>query len=101
MRERSSRSTPGTCCPKAPPLAPPPPPPAPTAPPFPYTLIGSFAPEGQPPVFFLSQGDRVIDARVGDRLDGVYQFESAAGGQLVFVYLPLDIRHVLAAGASQ
>jgi hypothetical protein len=86
--------------PPAPPPAPPPPPPAPTAPPFPYTLIGSFTPEGQPQVFFLSQGDRVIDAHVGDRLDGVYQFESAAGGQLVFVYLPLNIRQILTAGGS-
>jgi len=87
--------------PPAPPLAPPPPPPPPTAPPFPYTLIGSFGPEGHPPVFFLAHGDRVIDARVGDRIDGVYQFESAAGGQLVFVYLPLNIRQSLAAGVSQ
>jgi hypothetical protein len=87
--------------PKAPPPAPPPPPPAPTAPPFPYTLIGSYAPDGQEQVFFLSQGDRVIDARIGDRLDGIYQFESAAGGQLVFVYLPLNIRQTVAAGASQ
>ena len=35
-----------------------------------------------------------------DRLDGVYQFESAAGGQLVFVYLPLDLRQTLATGGS-
>ena len=47
-------------------------------------------------MFFLSRGDRVIDAHVGDRLDGVYQFESAAGGQLVFVYLPLNIHQNLA-----
>jgi hypothetical protein len=86
--------------PPPPPVAPPPPP-APTAPPFPYAFLGSFAPEGAPPVFFLARGDRVVDARVGDRLDGVYQFESAAGGQLVFVYLPLNIRHSLASGASK
>jgi hypothetical protein len=43
----------------------------------------------------------VIDAHVGDRLDGVYQLESAADGQLVFVYLPLNVRHHLAAGASR
>ena len=86
--------------PPAPPPAPLPPPPEPTAPPFPYTFIGSFAPEGHPPVFFLAHGDRMIDARVGDQLDGVYQFESAAGGQLVFVYLPLNIRQTLAAGVS-
>jgi Tfp pilus assembly protein PilO len=87
--------------PPPPPPAAPTPPPEPTAPPFPYTLIGSFAPEGNPPVFFLAQGDRVIDARVGDRIDGVYQFESAAAGQLVFVYLPLNVRQNLAAGVSQ
>ena len=52
-------------------------------------------------MFFLARGDRVIDVRVGDRLDGVYQLESAAGGQLVFVYLPLDVRQTLAAGATR
>lgn len=86
--------------PPEPPELPPPPPP-PTAPPFPYTFVGNFAPKGDRPVFFLARGDRVIDAHVGDRLDGVYQFESAAGGQLVFVYLPLNIRQNLAAGVSK
>jgi hypothetical protein len=87
--------------PPAPPPAPPPPPPLPTAPPLPYTFVGSLAPGGDPPVFFLAHGDRVIDARVGDRLDGVYQLESAADGQLVFVYLPLNVRQSLAAGVSK
>jgi hypothetical protein len=85
--------------PKPPP--PPPPPPEPRAPPFPYTFVGSFAPAGDPPVYFLKRGDRVIDAHVGDKLDGVYQLESAARGQLVFVYLPLDVRQTLAAGAPR
>jgi hypothetical protein len=80
---------------------PPPPPPEPTAPPFPYAFVGSYAPEGGRPVFFLTRGDRVIDARVGDKLDGVYQLESAAGGQLVFVYLPLNVRQNLPAGVSK
>jgi hypothetical protein len=79
----------------------PPPPPEPTAPSFPYTFVGSFAPRGEKPVYFLARGDRVIDARVGDRLDGVYQFESAASGQLVFVYLPLNVRQNLSAGGSK
>jgi len=78
-----------------------PPPPQPTAPPFPYTFVGSYAPEGKPPVFFLARGDRLVEAVVGDRLDGVYRFESAAAGQLVFVYLPLNVRQTLAAGASR
>jgi len=84
-----------------PPPAPLPPPPEPTAPPFPYSFVGSFAPQGEKPVFFLSKGDRVFDAHVGDRLDGVYQFESATGGQLVFVYMPLNIRQNLAARESR
>ncbi len=83
------------------PVPPPPAPPAPTAPPFPYGFLGSYAPEGAPMVYFLSKQDRVVDARVGDRLDGVYQFESAENGQLVFVYLPLDVRQTLAAGAAR
>jgi hypothetical protein len=86
--------------PPPPPPAPPLPPPEPTAPPLPYTFVGSYAPQGEAPVFFLARGDRVIDAHVGDKLDGVYQFESAAGGQLVFVYLPLKVRQNLVAGAT-
>ncbi len=82
------------------PLPPPPPPPAPTAPPFPFTFLGSYAPEGANVVYFLAKGDRVLDAHVGDRIDGVYQFESAEGGQLVFTYLPLGVRQTLAAGTT-
>jgi len=89
--------------PKAPepPPPPPPPPPAPTAPPLPYTFLGSVTRHGEAPTYFLARGDRVIDAHLGDRIDGVYQLESAAGGQLVFVYLPLDVRQTLAAGVSK
>jgi hypothetical protein len=79
----------------------PPPPPDPTAPALPYVFVGSYTPEGRAPVYFLSRGDRVIDAHLGDRLDGVYQLESASDGQLVFVYLPLNVRQHLAAGVSR
>jgi hypothetical protein len=51
-------------------VAPPPPPPAPTsaaslvpqkptAPPLPYQFMGSYAPEGEAPVVFLTRGDVV------------------------------------------
>lgn len=79
--------------------APPPPPPA--APPLPYSFLGSYAPAGGPPVFFLAHGDRMFDAHIGDQLEGVYQLESAANSQLVFVYLPLNIRQNLSAGATK
>jgi hypothetical protein len=88
-------------------VQPPPPPPAvalppapPTAPALPYTYLGSFAPQGDNPVFFLSRGDRLIDARVGDHLDGVYELTSAAGNELVFTYLPLNIQQSLSSGAK-
>ena len=86
---------------RLPPPPPPPPPPEPTAPPLPYTFVGSYSPAGAPPVYFLSKGEAVLDVRVGDKLDGVYQLESAEGGQLVFVYLPLNIRQNISAGASK
>ena len=85
--------------PPPPPVAPPPPAP-PEAPPFPYTFVGSYAPAGDNPVYFLARADRVIDAHVGDRLDGVYSFESAASGSLVFNYLPLNIRQSVSIGVS-
>ena len=85
--------------PPPPPVAPPPPAP-PEAPPFPYTFVGSYAPQGENPVYFLARADRVMDAHVGDRLDGVYVFESAASGSLVFNYLPLNIRQSVPTGVS-
>jgi hypothetical protein len=86
--------------PPPPPPAPPVPPPPPQAPPFPYTFVGSYAPTGEQPVYFLAKADRVIDAHVGDRLDGIYAFESAESGNLVFNYLPLNIRQSVPTGAS-
>jgi hypothetical protein len=87
-------------------VPPPPPPPAPaaappppTAPPFPYTFVGSFTPSGAATVYFLARADRVTDAHVGDRIDGVYAFESATPAGLVFNYLPLDIRQTVPTGA--
>jgi hypothetical protein len=86
--------------PPPPPPAAPLPPPPPQAPPFPYAFVGSYAPAGEQPVYFLAKADRVIDAHVGDRLDGIYAFESADPGNLVFNYLPLNIRQSVPTGAS-
>ena len=86
--------------PPPPPVAPPPPPP-PAAPPFPYTFVGAYTSQGDGTVYFLAQGDRVVDAHVGDRLEGVYEFESATAAQLTFNYLPLNIRQLLPTGAPQ
>ena len=89
-------------------VAPPPPAPvaaeapaAPTAPPLPYTYVGSYAPNGERATYFLARGDRVVDAHVGDKLDRSLLFEKVEGSQLVFNYLPLNIRQTLPAGVAQ
>jgi Tfp pilus assembly protein PilO len=86
--------------PKPPPPAEPPPP-EPVAPAFPYTFVGRFAAGGDTPAFSLARGDRLIDAHVGDLLDGVYKFESASEGELVFTYLPLNVHQTLTLGGSK
>jgi hypothetical protein len=92
-----------------PPPPPPAPPPAPvdttpavpTAPPLPFQFIGSYKPDGQAPVFFLTSGDRVYDVHVGDTLDNNYSVDSFANGQLVLTYKPLNIKQQLIAGVTQ
>jgi hypothetical protein len=83
----------------APPPPPPPPPAPPTAPPVPYAYVGTYT-TGGAAVFYLSRGDKMLQARQGDVLEGVYRFEGLSGGQLAFVYLPLNIRQTLPAGAG-
>lgn len=80
--------------PPPPPPAPPEPPPPPTAPPFPYAYLGAYT-QGGDTVYFLSREDRVTDAHVGDHLDSSYVFESADASQLVFKYVPLNIRQTI------
>lgn len=76
------------------------PPPKPTAPPLPYKLIGSYTPDGEKTVFFLSAGERVYDVHVGDTLDNTYSIDSFSNGQLVLTYKPLNIKQQLFAGGG-
>ncbi|HZO21930.1 MAG TPA: hypothetical protein VFB37_05445 [Steroidobacteraceae bacterium] len=93
--------------PPPPPPAPPSPsaaslaPPVPTAPPLPFQYIGSYKAEGEAQVFFLTNGDRVYDAKIGDTLDSTYSVDSFNGSQLVLTYKPLNIKQQLSAGGSQ
>lgn len=81
---------------------PPAPPPKPTAPPLPYTLIGSYTPDGEPTVFFLSVGDRVYNVHLGDTLDHTYSVDSYSNGQLALTYKPLNEKQQLQlAGAGK
>lgn len=93
-------------------VAPPPPPPAPSvitapveppkpvAPPLPFVYMGSYAPNGTKPVYFLTQGDRVYDVHVGDTLDNTYTVDSVTNGALVFTYKPLNQQQQLSIGGA-
>lgn len=81
--------------------APPPPPPPPQAPPLPFTFMGSYAPAGSAPVYFLTRGDKVYDVHVGDTLDDTYSIDGFSNGQLLLTYKPLHIQQQLTAGTSQ
>jgi len=92
-------------------VAPPPPPPVamvsepvtppkPVAPPLPFTYMGSYAPNGAKPVFFLTQGDRVYDVHIGDTLDGTYSVDAFNNGALVFTYKPLNQQQQLTTGGA-
>jgi len=91
------------------PTPPPPPPepavsvapPAPTAPPLPFKYIGSYTADGGTPIFFLTQGDRVYDVRLGDTLASLYSVDGFDGTQLLLTYKPLEIQQQLAVTANQ
>ena len=76
----------------------PPPPPPPTAPPLPYKFTGSFQEPGQKLVVYLSRGDKLYSVSAGDILEGTYKIESINAGQLVILYLPLNISQNLRIG---
>lgn len=78
---------------------PPPPPPKPTAPPLPFTFLGQLIEEDGTRVFVNHQGRHLI-IKAGDVIAGTYAVEEIAAGKVVFLYLPLKERQVLATGAG-
>jgi hypothetical protein len=72
----------------------------PTAPPLPFAFMGSYTSDGSTPVFFLTQGDRVYDVRIGDTLDDTYSVDSFSNGQLVMTYKPLKLQQQLLVGGA-
>lgn len=84
---------------------PPPPPPKiqkveaekPVAPNLPFTFVGSLKEEGKATVF-LSDGVKVIVARLNEVVLGSYQVMDIQPGQIVFNYLPLNQQQSLSTG---
>lgn len=85
-----------------PPPPPPPaaPPPKPTAPPLPFTLLGKKLEDGGWQVF-LGLQDRTYIVKSQDVIEGTYRVESIAPPSLVFTYIPLNERQVLAIGGTE
>lgn len=82
-------------------VAPPaPPPPKPTAPPLPFQYLGKLDEDGSVRVFLGHQGKHII-ASLGDVINGTYNVEEIAGGQMVFLYIPLNERQTLSIGAEK
>lgn len=81
---------PGTSWRPPPPPAPvvvAPPPPPPMAPPLPFKYLGRWQDERGETVF-LDQGNRVLDARVGQRLEQ-WRLDKIGADNLDFTYMPL------------
>lgn len=74
------------------------PPPPPQAPPLPFRLLGKIRDDGT--VYMLQHGQRILDVRPGDDIDGIYTVDGAKNGQLDFVYRPLQIRQSLFVGTD-
>ena len=87
----------------APPKAkppPPPPPPPPTAPPVPYSYMGSYQGDDGRLIIFLTRGDKVYSVSSGDVLEGTYRVGGIESGQLILIYMPLNIRQTINIGET-
>ena len=86
--------------PVAAPAAVAPPPPKPSAPPFPYTFIGAMQ-DGPTRTLYLTRSDRVVIARSGQVLDGLYHVDSIGAQALTVTYLPLHQQQVVSLGRGR
>jgi hypothetical protein len=73
-----------------------PPPPPPQAPPLPFKYVGRWAADDGETVF-LAQGERVLNAKIGEQL-GQWRLDAADAGGLTFTYLPLQQQRQLRYG---
>jgi hypothetical protein len=67
---------------------------------LPFAYFGQYI-EGDARLIILSRGDRLITVSIGDTIDRTYRVENLKGGQLTFLYLPLQIEQSLNTGIVQ
>lgn len=66
------------------------PPPPPQAPPLPFRVIGRIQEDARGDTFLLADADSVKPTLVGTDIDARYRLEKFEGGQLYFLYRPLN-----------
>lgn len=77
------------------PHGPPPPPPAPSPPALTLVYLGQLDVPGEPTVYYLAQGARVIAVSIGDTIDGIYRVDAVEPDGLALVYVPLNVKQIL------
>lgn len=73
--------------------------PVPVPPPMPYRVAGQVV-YGEGAQVVLAKGDAVLAVREGDTLEGGYRVESITQDRVTLHYVPLDVRHHLAADST-
>lgn len=74
-----------------PPVPPPPPPPPPLA----MVFLGQLDVAGEPTVYYLALGERVLAVSSGDEIDGMYRVLAPEGRSLALMYVPLNVKQLL------
>ena len=73
---------------------------APSVPGLPFSYMGRIQEEGERAVVYLTQGSQVYSVSEGERIDDSYQLKKITSSQLVFVYLPLNVKQTLEVGGA-
>jgi len=76
------------------------PPPPPAAPPLPFRYAGKLEEPGKATVIFLTHGEQMLAVSPGQLIDGRYRVGKLEGGQLHFLYRPLNIRQSIPVGGD-
>jgi hypothetical protein len=71
----------------------------PTAPPLPFTYGGRYT-EGKNVFVFLSEGEKMHTARLGDTIDAKYRIEKIGPAAITLTYLPLGLEQTLQTGST-
>jgi hypothetical protein len=62
--------------------------------------MGSYLGKDGRMIIFLTKGDQVYSVSPGDVLESTYRVEGIASGQLVLLYLPLNIQQTISIGEA-